>query len=74
MRHVQLLPAQGWFAVFTTEEGRSGFDAPVVCFAIMELADGTTEVCGLLSHEDGRLVPAYAAGMPGRFSAYVQQG
>ncbi len=40
---LQIIPADGWYAFFKEEEG-SLDSAPLVCFALVENADGGNEV------------------------------
>lgn len=42
---IQIIPAGGWYGRFRTADNEL-FDAPLICWALVEFSDGTREVRG----------------------------
>jgi len=57
MKILQIMPADGWFAVYEGDYKDITLFRPLVCWTLTECDDGTTIVVGMEVDEEGNAIP-----------------
>ena len=61
VRIVQIITAQGWWAIYRKGEDDDEFSSPLVCWALVERATGERQVVGVDADPKGTVeIAAYA--------------
>jgi len=60
-RIIEIIPAQGWWAVYGKAGGGDEFSSPLVCWALVEGTSGERQVVGIDTDAKGTVeIAAYA--------------